>query len=183
MDKAAFAWNYVLDHEDPKRSGVTIYDGGGETRFGIAQKYHPSEYPALAEMPIADALARAQAIFTAEYWQPVFEQIADLRVAAKLVDIDFNLGAAIGRPKGVGIMVTQMACVDMGKSVPETAFFGPITLAAVNGVDADQLLTKMCFEEQLHIQQEYQERNLAVPRGLIVRAQDRPMILQGAAAD
>lgn len=182
MTKSDFAWNYVLDHEDAKRAGTITNDGGGETRFGIAQKYHPSEFPALAEMPVANALARAETIFLQEYWQPVFDQITDARIAAKLVDIDFNLGAATGSPKGMGVLVAQMACHQLGNPVPETAFFGPLTLAAVNGLDPDKLLAQMCAEELSHILAEYADRAITVPPGLINRAKDQPKLPSAATA-
>jgi lysozyme family protein len=169
-----FIFDYVMDHEDAGRTGVITRDAGGLTRFGICRKYHPEEYPALAQMSVADALARAHILFMRDYCPRAITRIESDRVAAKIVDIDFNLGSALGKARGVGIWIAQAACDMLGQEVAEDGVLGPQTLAAINSCDPEELLDAMCSYEQAKLEGEYARKGKRAPAGLLVRAQSKP---------
>lgn len=90
-------------------------DPGGLTKFGIAKASHPN-----VDIRALD-LAKATAIYKAEFWDPVCIGIENQHAAEALFDLCVNLG------KMNGVRVAQRS---LGVLVDGS--FGPKTLAAIN---------------------------------------------------
>ncbi len=65
------AFYFVMNHEDPHRTGKVTEDAGGRTRFGIAQKFHLELPEEFFTGPAEDALKQAEEILRGDYWQPM----------------------------------------------------------------------------------------------------------------
>ena len=87
------AFELVMNHEDPQRSGKITEDAGGPTRFGIAQKFHPELKPEFFSAPAEDALKQAEEILRRDYWDRMrLSEISNQNVANKLFDMAVNMG-------------------------------------------------------------------------------------------
>lgn len=162
------AFNYVMDHEDGPRKGTVTIDAGGQTRFGIASKYHPEEFPALLTMDVTAALARARQVFLKCYWPEPFNAIISDQVASKLADMCFQMGL------GSGVYLAQRACSTLGHLVSEDGKIGPNTISAINAADSEKLLGLLCAFQKAKFEAEYQHAGKEAPAGLIARAMDVP---------
>ena len=163
------AFDYVMDHEDRSRSGVITYDAGGATRFGIAAKYHPEEFPALEEMSVSQALNRAWDLFQRDYWQPAFNELNSQAVASKLADLCYQCGTARG------IKIAQQAVNKLGYSVTVDGIMGPETRRALNLCEEIYLLHAMCaLAREEHIK-EYAAAGKKIPAGILARDNDFPL--------
>jgi lysozyme family protein len=121
---ATLAWEggYVWNPVDP----------GGSTNFGIAQADHPG-------IDIRDLTKeQAIAIYQAEYWNPLYSQIADQGVANKL----FDLGVNEGTKTAVLMLQRALAYIETGPIVTD-GVFGAQTLAATNAADPQKLLAEI----------------------------------------
>jgi len=93
MSTFAPAFDFVMNHEDPHRTGKVTEDAGGRTRFGIAQKFHPELPEEFFTGPAEDALKRAEEIMRRDYWQSMrLDEINNQNVANKLFDMAVNMG-------------------------------------------------------------------------------------------
>lgn len=87
------AFEFVMNHEDPQRSGKVTEDAGGQTRFGIAQKFHPELRPEFFSAPAEDALKQAEEILRRDYWERMrLSDVHNQNVANKLFDMAVNMG-------------------------------------------------------------------------------------------
>jgi len=87
------AFEFVMNHEDPQRSGKVTEDAGGRTRFGIAQKFHPELKPEFFSAPAEDALKQAEEILRHDYWERMrLSDVCNQNVANKLFDMAVNMG-------------------------------------------------------------------------------------------
>jgi lysozyme family protein len=87
------AFDFVMNHEDPHRTGKVTEDAGGRTRFGIAQKFHPELTDEFFTGPVEDALKQAEEILRGDYWRPMrLDEIRNQNVANKLFDMAVNMG-------------------------------------------------------------------------------------------
>ena len=87
------AFEFVLQHEDPARSGKVTVDAGGRTRFGIAARFHPDLPEEFFDGSAEDALAEAEKIEEREYWDPMrLAEVENQNVATKLFDMGVNMG-------------------------------------------------------------------------------------------
>ena len=88
------AW--VLRFEDRLLAGVVkdLHDGGGLTRFGIAQTDHPGLPDDFYTGPLDAALATAEGIYRREYWVPTHAgELRTDELAATLLSFAVNDGA------------------------------------------------------------------------------------------
>lgn len=133
------AFEFLLDHEDPKRSGVVTRDSGGLTKWGISQKAYP--HLDIRNLRIEDAAN----IYRDDYWKPIRGyDIQDQDVANKLLDMAVNMGV------GSAVRICQKACCALGQLVSVDGSFGPNTLEAVNRCDAEALLGMLRAECKAH---------------------------------
>ena len=87
------AFEFVMNHEDPQRSGKVTEDAGGRTRFGIAQKFHPELTPEFFSGPAEEALKQAKEILRRDYWDRMrLSDVSNQNVANKLFDMAVNMG-------------------------------------------------------------------------------------------
>ena len=90
-------------------------DPGGETNFGISKRNHP-------EVDIRNlTVDGAKAIYRAQYWKSLYDQISSQLVGNKLFDMGVNLGV------GTAVKILQQTL-----ALPADGAFGPNTLFAVN---------------------------------------------------
>ena len=116
-----------------------VRDPGGETRFGISKRAHPT-------VDIRNlTLAGAKAIYKAEYWDTV--QGDALPPALALILFDFGVNAGV---KSAAMMLQRLL------GVPADGSVGPRTLAAVEArhgqggaLIVDLLTNEMLFKSSL----------------------------------
>jgi lysozyme family protein len=128
------AFDFMMDHEDPRREGRVIKDSGGVTRWGISQRAYPHiNIPALT-------LANAAVLYERDYFAPVYGyQIGDQRIASKLFDMAVNMGVKRA------VMLLQSALNTYAQPrtllLKEDGVIGPQTIIAANHADTSLLLT------------------------------------------
>lgn len=104
---------YVNDPEDP----------GGETKFGISKRSYPN-------LDIKNlTIERAQDIYYQDYWLPCHCDSLPYAVAFEVLDAAVNHG----QPKAIMLLQQALNVADDGK-------IGPITMAAMTAMDANDLL-------------------------------------------
>ena len=136
---------YVLRNEDLTMSGKVTTDRGGKTRFGIAQKFHPELSPTFYTCSNIGALAEAQQIYKTSYCAPLFiAGITSQPIANKLLDIGVNCGL-----DSAGIMA-QTGANTLGAILKVDGKLGPVSVAAINKVDANKLMGQLIVLSQIH---------------------------------
>lgn len=122
-----------MSHEDPGLTGKVTVDSGCVTRWGISQRAYP-------DLDIKNlTLDQAAAICRRDYFEPVLGfQIADQRIASKLLDMAFNMG----RKEAVLLLQSALNtnCQPRSALLKEDGVMGPGTLEAVNAADTSLLL-------------------------------------------
>src|SRR5271163_2324590 len=119
---AIFRW--VMLQEDSTLSGkvVDLQDGGGRTRYGIAETKHTALPPDFYTVAPALAYAYARAIYKGEYWDRFLgDEITSDEVASCLLSFAINDGEARE------VMTLQKTLL-----LSPDGVMGPITLAATN---------------------------------------------------
>lgn len=120
------AFDFVMSHEDPHRSGKVTEDAGGRTRFGIAGKFHPELKEEFFSGPADEALKQAEEIMRRDYWQPMrLDEIRNQNVAAKIFDMAVNMGvhqAAVYAQRAANGMITARGA--QSPQSPERTFVG-----------------------------------------------------------
>lgn len=112
------AIGYVLENE----GGVSNdrYDHGGLTKWGITAAVAAANHRDIETL----TLDEAKEIYQHRYWN--FDQIADQRVATKMLDVCVNCGT-VG-----GTKIIQRAV-----AVSADGLLGPQTVAAINALEPD----------------------------------------------
>jgi len=100
-----------------------LFDKGGATNFGLSQRSYPTLN--IKELTQEEALA----IYKRDFWK--YDDVLDQRIADKIFDMAFNMGHA-------AIFLLQEIVLQV---VRPDGQWGPVTLDAVNRMDADALLT------------------------------------------
>jgi lysozyme family protein len=138
--KPAFA--FVLQHEDPARSGKVTEDAGGRTRFGIAEKFHPDLPEEFFDGPAEDALAEAEKIEEQQYWEPMrLAEVENQDVAGKLFDMAVNMGV---RQAAIYAQRALNGLAGPGERLAEDGVIGARTLAAINAARPVMLYQLLC---------------------------------------
>jgi lysozyme family protein len=117
---------WVLQQEDRGLTGkvVDLGDGGGLTRYGIAQTKHEALPPDFYVAAPATALTYAKVIYKGEYWDRFLgDEIASDEVASCLLSFAINDGEARE------VIMLQKIVVP---AVKPDGVMGPITLSATN---------------------------------------------------
>lgn len=158
---------YTNDPDDP----------GGETKYGICRRDHPT-------VDIANlTLDGAVAILKAEYWD--YGPLRDERVAGKLLDLAVNLEGT-GK-QGAAVKIAQQAA---NFACPETrladlridalrtdGLYGPQTQYVLNLCDPDKLLLAMATFAAMHYRAIAAARPASAKylNGWLARAQKLPV--------
>jgi lysozyme family protein len=136
------AFEFVLQHEDPTRSGKVTVDAGGRTRFGIAAKFHPDLPEEFFDGPAEDALAEAEKIEEREYWERMrLAEIGNQDVANKLFDMGVNMGV---RQAAIYAQRAANAVLDRDRRLVEDGVIGARTLAAISTVKPIEFYQLLC---------------------------------------
>ncbi len=116
----------------------------------------------------------ARAFYKRRFWRQIYEQIADQRVATKLLDYAINMGT------WQAVVILQRACRAVTSyALKEDGVLGAKTLAAVNGSDPGRLLAALCSEGGGVYRQmaaKRPERYYAYLEGWLNRAYDTPRL-------
>ena len=129
------AIEYVLKNEDSRLTGEVTTDRGGRTRFGIAERFHPTLGDDFYKADHDEALAKAEEIYEQEYCAPLrVEDINDQRVANKLLDMAVNDGVR----QATHLCQNALEQLDHPGLHSETV--GPLTVSAINAIDPQKLL-------------------------------------------
>ena len=119
------AIDWVLRLEDRALKGIVkdLGDGQGRTRFGIAEKSHPTLSPTFYTAPASVVLEEAKQIYWEEYWQPIKGAFLPTdELAATLLSFAVN--------DGVHMAVTLLQRSLEGDLVVDGSM-GPKTLEAI----------------------------------------------------
>jgi lysozyme family protein len=138
MADAKLAIDFVLKLEDSTLSGKVTTDAGGRTRFGIAEKFHPKLTGTgfYDEMENEEALPVAESIYEEEYWSAISgDDIKSQDIANRVLSFAVNMG-----PKQA-LTLLQKAANTLGANVSEDGVIGPSTLAAINKLNPQSLLS------------------------------------------
>lgn len=114
--------DFILDNEGGLVDNP--HDKGGVTNFGLSQKSYP-------DLDIRN-LTRDQAkeIYKRDFWK--FDEIQDLTIATKLLDLTVNMGL------GAAVRLVQRAL-----GAPQDSVLGPTTLKLINVHDPVKLLLEI----------------------------------------
>jgi lysozyme family protein len=152
------AFDFVMAHEDPHRTGKVTEDAGGRTRFGIAQKFHPELPEAFFTGPAEDALKQAEEIMRGDYWRPMrLDEINNQNVANKLFDMAVNMGvhqAGVYAQRAANGIIQARGAQPPSAALVEDGVIGEKSLAAVNALDPIayyQLLCDFCRQHYIHV--------------------------------
>lgn len=133
------ALTLVLRHEDAKLSGIVTEDGGGRTRFGIAERFHPQLGDAFYCGTKDNALEIANEIYRRDYWDAIQgDEIADQDVASKLLDMAVNMGV-----RQAAVLCQRAASVVLAISLMEDGLIGAKTMSAINASSPPALLAHL----------------------------------------
>ena len=155
------AFDFVMNHEDPQRSGKVTEDAGGRTRFGIAQKFHPELKPEFFSAPVEDALKQAEEILRRDYWDRMrLSEIGNQNVANKLFDMAVNMGVhqAGNYAQRVANGLNHQNLVAQAllpvRRLVEDGILGDKSLVAINSFDPIayyQLLCDLSRQHYIHV--------------------------------
>lgn len=119
------AFEFVMNHEDPQRSGKVTEDAGGRTRFGIAQKFHPELKPEFFSAPPDEALKQAEEILRRDYWDRMrLSDVSNQNVANKLFDMAVNMGvhqAGVYAQRAANGLITAQVALPSAVGQPSLA--------------------------------------------------------------
>lgn len=133
------AFEFLMDHEDPHRTGEVTRDSGGLTKWGISQKAFPNLD--IRNLRIEDAAN----IYRDNYFRPIHGyEMQDQDVANKIFDMAVNMGI------GTATKLCQKSCCALGQLVAVDGSFGPNTLEAVNRCEPGALLGMLRAESKAH---------------------------------
>lgn len=130
---------WVLRQEDATLSGkiVNLGDGGGLTRYGIAQTKHDNIPAYFYDCSAGVALAYAKVIYLKEYWDRFLgDEIFSDEVASCLFSFAVNDGNA-----------REVKMLQQAVGVPVDGMMGPVTLAKVNAADDGRLASALRYAQ------------------------------------
>lgn len=119
-------------------------DPGGATNFGISLRFlqtidSSADYNTIRNMSRDDAIE----IYRNHYWNNNYDNLDSQEIATKSFDMCVNMGTETAQK------IVQEAANTCGCSLVEDGDLGPVSIQAINGVDADQLLSSIrdkCWE-------------------------------------
>ena len=106
-----FEGGYVFDPDDP----------GGETKFGISKRSHPTiDISALT-------IDRAKEIYLRDYWQACrLDQVLSDKISGEIFDTAVNMG------RKAAVLIAQRSLNFLGEDLAEDGKMGEKTIAALN---------------------------------------------------
>ncbi len=135
MAKFNEAFEFTIGCEALKNNpGAVTVDEDGRTRYGIAERFHPTleAETSFYTCDDDDAYRIAEMVYENEYWDGLYgEDIHSQYVANRLLSFSANEGPH------QAVHLLQRAL-----GVKEDGVIGPQTLAALNSQDEDELMRK-----------------------------------------
>lgn len=130
MSNFAFAFGFLMSHEDPDLSGITSIDNnGGKVRYGLNEKSFPSFWidgpPSLQQIINCIKL---------NFWEDLDK--FSKKVAAKILDIRYNCGLKEGNK------ILQRAL-----QIQDDGIIGPDTFSAIKSISEINLLIRLSLEQ------------------------------------
>lgn len=135
----AFQW--AMQFEDPSMACAQVPDAapaGVEGQCyaisGINSGAWPEQFASIAELPQANRSDAVASFYQAKFWNTWLAQLASDDLAKRVFDFGVNAGA------GTSVKTLQQAVNALGGKLTTDGGWGPVTLAAVNAVDAAALV-------------------------------------------
>lgn len=113
------------------------HDKGGKTIYGISSVYFPNDYERIITSPKSDHTKLCKEFYLREFWNPLYEQLIDKKLAIRL----FDLGVNVGKLKSV-ILLQRGICVKAD------GIFGGVTLRTTN--EDEWAYEKLIAEAEKH---------------------------------
>lgn len=157
---------FVLKHEGGWSDDPA--DPGGATNFGITLAV--AQHHGIMTKDALHAITPDQvsSIYRADYWH--FDAVEDQRVATKLFDLVVNMGL------GGAVRLAQMAMNTCGACLTVDGGWGPRTLACLNTMAPDRMLTLLCAAAAARYQDivDHRPASSKFLRGWLARAAEVP---------
>jgi lysozyme family protein len=186
------AFAFVMSHEDSAlefdvqgnliepispRAGRVTKDSGGETRFGIAKRFHLLLPDSFYTLPVEGALAIARSLIQNEYWKALHgDELKDQAVASKVLDMAVDMGVE---------QATKYA--QQCAAIKDDGRFGSLTLKSINAGSPMVLLERLVQISKAHYYKVVEKHPADAPdlNGWLKRAEDVPRfatVAEGAGA-
>lgn len=130
------AVEWLLQQEDRGLTGkiVNLFDGGGMTRFGIAQHSSPGIPADFYTCSVTQALGEAEIFYKANFWDKFLgDSILSDEVAATILSFSVNSG----------LQTTILLLQQVLGFNQRDGIMGPITLAATNKMNPTTLAAQL----------------------------------------
>ncbi len=135
MAKFAEAFEFTIGCEVYENNpGAVTVDEDGRTRYGIAERFHPTIEAdhGFYTCDDEDAYTIAESVYESEYWDGLHgEDIHSQYVADRLLSFAVNQGPH-----------QAVSLLQRALGVKEDGVVGPQTIAAINSQDEDELMRK-----------------------------------------
>jgi lysozyme family protein len=97
-------------------------DKGGATIAGISSKWFPNDFQAVMNAPTKEEQEKlVKSFYQREFWNPLYEQLRDSKLAIRLFDLTVNMGK-----------VTAIKLLQKSLSITADGKFGKGTLGIAN---------------------------------------------------
>jgi lysozyme family protein len=135
-----YCYAFVLANEDrtpPVYAEVPDDPPGARAISGINSAYFPAQFAIIASLPQAQRGPSVKAFYQSTFWNAWYAQLLDTDLGARVLDAAVDMG-----PR-TAVELAQDAVNGQGHE-PQLArdgVWGPLTLAAINGLEPNGLLT------------------------------------------
>lgn len=147
------AYNWMMDNEDAQRACKQVPDAGPVGAgpcfaiSGINSAAWPAQFAAIAAIPQDQRAPAVQQFYHDNFWNNWFAQVASDDVCKRVFDF------AVNGSTHQAVQCLQQAVNSLGGTgarLQEDGGWGPMTLAAVNGADANALVTAFKAQRAAH---------------------------------
>jgi lysozyme family protein len=152
------------------KAGRVTVDSGGRTRFGIAERFHPSLPALFYSGDVKYALAVALDLLEHEYWKPLrLAELVGQRVASKIFDMSVDMGAH------QAAIYAQRAA-----AIKEDGKVGDLTIKYLNFASPEVLMQRLVMISKTHYYETVAKNPQDAPalNGWLKRADDIPPAAQ-----
>lgn len=142
FDKAI---DFVLDHEGGYSNDPN--DPGGETKFGIAKRYHP-------DLDIQSlTIDQAKALYKKGYWDRLNLDDLPERVAFILFDTAVNCGTV----RAVKLLQKSLNALQPESALAEDGILGPHTIRVMLNANERELVREFILQRQKYYRQKVRD--------------------------
>lgn len=150
MSQFAPAFEYLMNFEDRGRTfAVNIDNNGGEVIAGINSKSFPAQVAAIKFAPQSQRPALVYQFYLTEFWMRLrLGCLNSQDVANRVLDMDVNAGEVSADSE-----LQKAICEVKSGACEVDGVIGPITIAAANSVDPEQLLLAFRAQRVSHYEE------------------------------